>query len=180
MKGTLNHRGDRHVLRFERRLAHPPEKVWHALVDDGELVHWFPAKIEGRWEVGARLQYAWTPQDESNLTADAELEQRLVEEQQKVPAEEMQGEVRIVDRPRVLEYTWAKEVLRFELTPTAEGTLLVFTHTFDDRSIAASAAAGWTACFDALAHRLAGELPRTQTAAEMKAVEAEYRAQFGD
>ena len=30
-------------LRLERRLRHPVERVWRALDDAGELVHWFPA-----------------------------------------------------------------------------------------------------------------------------------------
>ncbi len=35
--GTLTTKGNRVELRFERRLAHPPEKVWRALTDNQEL-----------------------------------------------------------------------------------------------------------------------------------------------
>jgi uncharacterized protein YndB with AHSA1/START domain len=35
------------VLRFERKLAHRPEKVWRALVDPRELALWCPTKPRG-------------------------------------------------------------------------------------------------------------------------------------
>jgi uncharacterized protein YndB with AHSA1/START domain len=31
------------ALRFERRLPHPPERVWRALTEPGELERWFPS-----------------------------------------------------------------------------------------------------------------------------------------
>jgi len=180
MKGRLESRTGRHVLRFERRLAHPPDKVWHALVDNGELAHWFPARIDGAREVGAALRFVWPEPAQSGLAADAELERKIQHEQQKTPDEQMQGEIRVFDPPHTFELTWHTEVLRFELTPSGGGTLLVFTHSFDDRSIAASAGAGWHVCFAALERRLAGEPPVVTTAAEVAALESEYRAQFGD
>ncbi|UMG93452.1 SRPBCC domain-containing protein [Nocardioides sp. TF02-7] len=45
--GVLLRDGDRVGLRFERRLAHPPEKVWRALTESEHLRHWFPADIVG-------------------------------------------------------------------------------------------------------------------------------------
>src|SRR5690606_34178080 len=173
---TLSSRDGRHVLRFERTLAHPPEKVWHALVDNDELQHWFPARIEGKREAGATLRFVWPDAVRRDLAADSELEHKVEEEQAKVPAEQMVGEIRVFDPPRTFELTWHTEVLRFELTPHAGGTLLVFTHTFDDRSIAASAGAGWHTCFAALEQRLAGQTPAVMTAAQLAELEADYRA----
>jgi uncharacterized protein YndB with AHSA1/START domain len=34
------------VLRLERRLAHPVERVWRALTEPGELEHWFPGDLD--------------------------------------------------------------------------------------------------------------------------------------
>jgi len=34
------------TLRFERRLAHPPERVWRALTDPAELAIWLVAAAE--------------------------------------------------------------------------------------------------------------------------------------
>ena len=39
--------GGKHVLRFVRRLAHPPEKVFRAISDPDELRHWFPVDAGG-------------------------------------------------------------------------------------------------------------------------------------
>ena len=41
-------RGGGAVLRFERLLAHPPEKVFRAISVPDELRHWFPATVERR------------------------------------------------------------------------------------------------------------------------------------
>jgi hypothetical protein len=40
--GTLERHDDHQVIRFERRLSHPVERVWRALTDPGELDAWFP------------------------------------------------------------------------------------------------------------------------------------------
>ena len=45
--GTLERKGNLSVLRYERRLAHPPQRVWRALTDDTDLAAWFPTTIEG-------------------------------------------------------------------------------------------------------------------------------------
>ncbi|MEU1544671.1 hypothetical protein [Nocardia sp. NPDC005745] len=33
------------TLRFGRRPSHPPEKVWRAISDPGEMAAWFPAAV---------------------------------------------------------------------------------------------------------------------------------------
>lgn len=46
--------------------------------------------------------------------------------------------------------TWDTDHLRFELLPDGDGSVLLLTHTFDDRAGAASFASGWDACIAAL------------------------------
>jgi len=53
--------------------------------------------------------------------------------------------------------TWGDDVLRWELRPDKQGCLLIFIHTFEDRSAAARFAAGWHSCLDVLKSRLNGE-----------------------
>ena len=43
--GTLDTIGGKAVVRFERRLAHAPEKVFRAISDPAEMRHWFPARV---------------------------------------------------------------------------------------------------------------------------------------
>jgi len=42
LTGDLITIDDRPALRFERRLAHPIERVWRAVADPGERSEWFP------------------------------------------------------------------------------------------------------------------------------------------
>ncbi|SEH01472.1 Uncharacterized conserved protein YndB, AHSA1/START domain [Nonomuraea solani] len=46
MNETLTlHPNGRTTLRMQRRLPHPPAKVWRAITDPQHLAHWFPADI---------------------------------------------------------------------------------------------------------------------------------------
>jgi uncharacterized protein YndB with AHSA1/START domain len=66
------------------------------------------------------------------------------------------------DAPRRLVATWFGDTLRFELRPDGTGCVLVFTHAFADRDVAARTAAGWDRCFARLDALLA-ELPMSET-----------------
>lgn len=67
------------VLRFERRLDHPVERVWRALTEPAELGQWFPAdaplevtaserprRLEGRW-FGDLLRFELRPDGDGCL-----------------------------------------------------------------------------------------------------------------
>ena len=119
-------------VRYVRHYEHPPEKVWRALVDPEELKHWFPAAIEGERRQGAKLRFVFEGEDGPAAF----------------------GTLRVFDPPRVLEFNWDKEVLRFELTPERGGCKLVFITSFVDRVTAPRSAAGWHRCLGALGERL--------------------------
>jgi Activator of Hsp90 ATPase homolog 1-like protein len=55
--GELERNEDTVLLRFTRRLAHPPQKVWRALVEPAHLAVWFPTTIDGERAAGARLRF---------------------------------------------------------------------------------------------------------------------------
>src|SRR5215211_1259069 len=57
-EGTLVHIEGRPALRFERRYAHPLERVWRAVTDPAEMAAWFPSNVEGERAVGAELVFA--------------------------------------------------------------------------------------------------------------------------
>ncbi|HEY8527747.1 MAG TPA: SRPBCC family protein [Acidimicrobiales bacterium] len=137
MNETLTTEGGRTVLRMERRFAHPVDKVWRALSEPDELVHWFPSKVELDPAVGGKV--------------------RFIEEGDEYPS--LDGEITDLDPPRLIAYTWDDDHLRWELRPDGDGCVLTLTHTFGDRYGAGSFATGWTVCIDALGARLAGEPP---------------------
>src|SRR5256885_1029975 len=92
-------------VRFERRLAHPPERVWQAVTQPEELAAWFPDTIEGEFAAGAEVRFP----------KFAEMGLPAV------------GTVTEYDPPRLLAFTWGTSALRFELEPDGDGCRLVFT-----------------------------------------------------
>lgn len=138
-EGTLYEENGRYVLRFERRLSHPPERVWAAITDPEELCGWFPQGVEyeGEMTAGGKMRFHWDEEDEEPPFG---------------------GEILAFDPPRLFEYTWDDQVLRFELRPEGEGCVLIFTDTMNDREGVDANAAGWHACLDALMALLDGRL----------------------
>jgi len=124
----------RAVLRFQRRLAHPPSRVWRALTATEELAGWHPTPFEFEPAVGGRVTYR------TDLGGPSMPPGRVLE----------------YDPPRAFAYTWGGDEVRFELQQQPEGCLLTLTHAFADRLKAARDAAGWDLCLLALASRLDG------------------------
>jgi uncharacterized protein YndB with AHSA1/START domain len=107
--GTLERRDDHQVIRFERRLAHPVERVWGALTEPDQIAAWL-ALAELELEEGGRVELRWQNHDEEGNTAVA------------------RGTVSALDPPRLLEFdTDIHGRLRWELARDGDGTLLAFT-----------------------------------------------------
>ena len=133
--GSLDRAADRPRLRFERRLAHPPERVWRAITEPEELAAWFPDTIVvEEWRVGAPLRFEPAPG----------------------MGEGFAGEVLAFEPPRLVEFSWGTDAIRIEVEPDGDGTLLRLVDTIDDLGKAARDGAGWHVCLDQLEHRLDG------------------------
>jgi uncharacterized protein YndB with AHSA1/START domain len=128
------------ALIFERLLAHPPERVWRALVASDELLDWHPTPFE----------LEGSPPDRSPAAQSARVAYIPTEGSPEMP----DGELLEYDPPRALAYTWGQDELRWELRAREDGCLLKLTHTFDERLKAARDAAGWHLCLDALSDSL--------------------------
>jgi uncharacterized protein YndB with AHSA1/START domain len=149
--GTLETIDGRPALRFERRLAHSVERVWRAVSRPEELERWFPAAAE------------WTPAAGETFEAGG-----------------MTGEVIEVDAPHRLAWTFNGEHYSFELTAHEGGCLLVFTHVFSDRTLAAQTAAGWDAYFSRLEPHLDGDFLSEEAAhGSWEEVHERYAERFG-
>src|SRR5207248_3341187 len=98
-------------LRFERKLAHPQEKVWRAITEPEHLAAWFPSTVDGERAAGARLRFTF-PRSE---------------------AEPMEGVMRAFDPMSLLELQWGPDIVRIELEPVSEGTLLTLLDTLEER-----------------------------------------------
>jgi uncharacterized protein YndB with AHSA1/START domain len=139
---TLDTIGGKTVLRFERRLAHPPRKVFRAISDPAEMRHWFPARVDTELRAGAPIRFTF----EEDFDFDAP-----------------DGEVLEVDPPKLFVFTWGDDVLRWEVVPDGDGSRLFFSQTIagggisGGRAGSARNAAGWDVCLAALAAQLDGK-----------------------
>lgn len=141
MYGAYDTIENRPALRFERRLSHPVEVVWRAITESDELEHWFPSRVEvDELRPGAEMTFRF-----ENMPLDA--------------PSTMTGRVTEFDPPRLFEFYWGEDQLRFELEPVAgsgDGCLLRLTVLLDSREKAARDGAGWHVCLDRLKRQLAG------------------------
>jgi uncharacterized protein YndB with AHSA1/START domain len=162
MNTTLRMIDGRPVLRIERDLAQPPEKVWKAITDPAELAHWFPAHMRTELHVGAPIEFTFDS-DSGAVTS---------------------GKIVELDRPKLFVFEWGESVLRWELVPSDSGCLLVFTHTlggaepWGDWLSGARHAAGWDLCLDRLAGRL-DDRPPARTMDEWFPLAERYVEEFG-
>jgi len=149
--GTLETIDGRPALRFVRTLSHSVDRVWKAVSVPAELERWFPAAAD------------WTP-------ATGEI----------FEAYGGSGEVTEVDAPHRLSWTFDGDRYGFELDAEGDGCRLIFTHVFDDRSLAAQTAAGWETYLSRLEPHLAGEFLSEEKAHEpWEEIHERYAARFG-
>ena len=154
--------GDRWTLVLVRDLRHPPERVWQALTDPAHLSEWAPFDADRSLAaVGpVKLSTVGTPQVSESTVKRAEA-------------------------PRLLEFGWGDNDLRWELEPLGSGTRLTLWHNIDGRFISWGAA-GWHICFDVLDRLLAGEPmgrmvgPEVMQFGGWQRLTAEYAKQFSE
>jgi len=156
---VLLERDGRSVLRFERLLAHPRERVWRALTERGELEAWHPTPF---LLAGERVEFLPAPG----------------------APEFGAGRVLALQEPALLAYTWGEDELRWTLEERDGGCLLTLEHSFADRFKAARDGAGWHVCLVALAGLLdGGAAPEKGSARNLpkgwSELNAEYQRRFG-
>ena len=84
------------------------------------------------------------------------------------------------DPPRVLEFEWGEDTLRFQLTRSGPGTELTFTDTLGVLGKAARDGTGWHVCLDRLSCALEGtEVAWEEENAHWREVNAGYVERFG-
>lgn len=155
--------GERWSLVLVRELRHPPARVWQALTDPAHLSEWAPFDADRSLAtVGpVKLSTVGTPAPQVSETT-----------------------VKRAEAPRLLEYSWGSNDLRWELEPLGGGTRLTLWHNIDRRFISWGAAS-WHICFDVIDRLLAGEPigriagPEAMKFEGWQRLNAEYAKQFG-
>jgi hypothetical protein len=88
----------------------------------------------------------------------------------------MEGTISVFDPPRTLQFTWGEDLLRFELTPDDDGTVMTFTATMEQYGKAARDGAGWHVCLERLVIELDG---RPGPGPDWKPLFQHYQDAFG-
>jgi uncharacterized protein YndB with AHSA1/START domain len=128
---------DQDAVVAEIEVAAPPPKVFEALTDERALIRWFtdsncPVRL---WQMDAHAggKYRYVTEKGSVVVNG-------------VDEFECHGEILEIDPPHLLVYTWfgnwhlnklLRTVVRWELTPTADGTHVKVTHSGLSREEAA-------------------------------------------
>ncbi len=160
-RGTLTFEGDQATLRFERRIPHPIEAVWEALTEPEHLARWYLTKavIDGR--TGGSIDFHTGP-GQLHVT----------------------GRILVWEPPRVFEYEWKVQpwgrmpngedaIVRWELRPEGQETLLTLTHRKLTRQSALGARPATHVVLDRLEAQLAG-LPFEDFRERVSKVQEQY------
>lgn len=152
IKSTVTNDNDAVVT--EIQIAAPPERVFRALTDAGQLERWFtnpscPAKI---WEMDPRLggRYRYVTEKGSAIVNG-------------VNEFVCHGEILELDPPRLLVYSWIANwhddksrstVVRWELFPQSGGTRVKVTHSgLSEENVARKDySGGWPGVLEQLKH----------------------------
>ena len=161
---TVQKAGEKWTLVLVRVLRHSPEKVWRALTDPAELREWAP------FDADRSLGAAGTTVKLTTVGAPTPMVSETT--------------VTRADAPKVLEYEWGGNDIRWELEAFDGGTRLTLWHNID-RGFISMGAAGWHICFDVLERLLSGTaIGRIVAGEAMKfdwpRLNTEYARQFGN
>ncbi|MBS2027207.1 MAG: SRPBCC family protein [Deltaproteobacteria bacterium] len=136
------------TLVLVRDLNHPPEKVWTAITEPEHLREWAP------FDADTSLSKVGTV---AKLTTVGAPKPHVTETQ-----------VKRAEAPKLLEFSWGDQNIRWELEPKGAGTRLTIWHNIN-RNYISMGAAGWHICIDVMDAHLAGEpIGRTVGPAAMK------------
>jgi uncharacterized protein YndB with AHSA1/START domain len=158
LDATVEQIGQLYVLRFERRLNHPVEKVWAAITEPEQLVQWLAA---------AEID----PQPGGKFVLNFEN-----------TGDHMPGRVIKWDPPKLFEHTFgddANGVVRWELIPDGDGCLLKLSHTVYSTAEMANFLSGWHTHLDLLSDLLDGQ-PRPWSWDDWQAHRDRYGGKVAD
>ena len=142
--GTLTFEGEYATIAFERRLHHPVDRVWEMLTEPEHLGQWYMTKARIDPREGGSIEF-WSGPAQLHVT----------------------GKILAWDPPRLFEHEWNLEprkdfpkgeesIVRWELTPEGEGTLLRITHRRLTRRTATGFVGGLHGFLDRLEDQLEG------------------------
>lgn len=134
MIATLNQVEGGYTATFKRYFLHPVDQVWAMLTENEKLKQWFSELSVNGLREGGIIKF----------------------DMQDGTFEEM--EILELELKSILEFTWDKDVVRFELYPENEGCRLVFIEKINSiTDHTPKDLAGWHVCLDVIQALLDGE-----------------------
>lgn len=156
--------GEKWTLVVVLDLRHPPDKVWRAITEPEHLRAWAPFDSDRSLGAMGTAQLSTVGTPAPHIT---------------------ETQVKRAEAPKVLQYSWGGNDMRWELEPLAGGgTRLTLWHNID-RGFISMGAAGWHICLDVLDRFLAGRPigrlvgPDALKFGGWQRLNAEYAKQFG-
>jgi uncharacterized protein YndB with AHSA1/START domain len=172
--GMVEEVDGKYVLRFERTLDHPIDRVWAALTEPDELEKWLAKAEQLELEDGGQIVLRWQNVITPEQVAEYDIKGLEDPERPRV----MHGTITQIDPPRLIEYdSDLHGVLRWELRQDGDGCVLSFTDTVElPDEMRSQVLAGWHSHLDGLEAALAGH----PIAVKDWSIEdwAEYRARY--
>lgn len=141
MLATIQKSGTGYIARFERLLNHSVENVWSMLTDNEKLKKWFSELRVEDLRKGGIISFDMQ---------DGTFEEMVITE---------------LEMNSVLEFTWAEDIVRFELFPNADGCLFVFSEKINKiTNHTPKDLAGWHVCLDVIRELLDGRTMESREA----------------
>ncbi|MEK8206804.1 SRPBCC family protein [Paenibacillus sp. FSL R5-0636] len=133
MLANIQKEDQHYAARFERQLKHSASEIWSYLTENEKLALWFSElRIEDLRE-GGLIKF-----DMQNGTF-------------------VDMEITALQHQSVFEFTWAEDLVRFELYPNSGGCLLVLNETLQTLTPHTPRdLAGWHVCLEVIQHLLEG------------------------
>lgn len=127
MIAIINQIENGYTATFERHLSHSVEKVWVMLTENEKLKEWFSELHIADLREGGVIKF----------------------DMQDGTFEEM--EILELKKNSILEFTWDKDIVRFELYPESKGCRLIFIEKISNiTDHTPKDLAGWHVCLDAI------------------------------
>lgn len=135
MLATIQKQQNNYVAKFKRPLSHSVDAVWAVLTENGKLQRWMSnleiIDLQKNGKIHFNMNDGTEAFEEITITDYAEQE--------------------------VLEFAWGQDSVRFELTTTSDGSLLVLQETINEfTNHKPKDLAGWHICLELLCDLLNG------------------------
>lgn len=154
MLATIQKQQNNYVVKFNRPLLHSVDAVWAVLTENGKLQKWMNNLEIIDLRKNGKIHF------NMNDGTDTYMEITITDYMEK----------------EVLEFDWGKDTVRFELSPTGNGSILVLLESIGELTDhTPKDLAGWHICLDLLSDLLNGTVYEEFPMEEWQKWFAEYK-----